>query len=208
MSGASCRSLQEYLDAEYEVVVRKAAKGYTVCIPSLGLAHTGKELEASYASLSAKKEAHLREFAAEELLHLVPFPGDSGASQVEANSRSVLQQVKPFLVKAAISALLFFGAVNVIGQGLGDTGYKLEKQLEGLSNWSPEQVEWHRARSAKIAEKLGPTMRELLVMFRGPAPAGAPGEVVPVVPSVALEAGEAAKPATAPAAGPVVSGKP
>ncbi len=175
MSQNETKTLEQYLAAEYEVRVRKTAKGYALYLPELGLRESADSLEAAYAKLGAAKKRHLEEFASEGLLDWLPLPGQTaGPGLADAKQPSVLRQLKPFLIKAAVITLMFLGAVNIIGQGVRDTGYKLEKQLEGLSNWSPEKVEWHRERAQRIAEKLGPTVREILVMFREPAPAQAP----------------------------------
>jgi hypothetical protein len=196
--GDTAKTLAAHLAAPCEVRVVERAGRYTLSIPELGLLVTGKELGAAHAELMRQRERRLKEFAAEGILGWLPRPeAQGGATATALGGRSLLSQLKPFLIKAAIVTAMFLGAVNVIGQGLGDTGYKLEKQLEGLSNWTPEKIEWHRERAQKIAEKLGPTIRELVVMFRDPAP------VVPAIPAVPV-----ASPDPAAAAAPPTSVKP
>ena len=203
--GAGAPDITPYLNAPFEVRMLEKGGRFVLYIPELGLTASGKDLAAAHAELKQARERRLKEFAAEGVLDWLPKPGkrEDNAAGLGAGP-GVLVKLKPFLIKAAVITLMFLGAVNVIGQGVRDTGYKLEKQLEGLSNWTPEKVEWHRERAQKIAEKLGPTMREILVMFREPVAAGTGAESVPAapsaVPSAVLGVGEAAKPAAAPAA--------
>lgn len=151
------------LAAPCEVRVVGRGGRYTLAIPELGLLVTGKDLATAHAEIILQRERHLREFAAEGLLDWLPRPGAAPAAGPEKNS--LLGQLKPFLVKAAIATALFLGAVNVISGGLGHVGYVLEKKLDGVTSMTPESVEQHRAKAAKIAEKLGPIVREVMVIF-------------------------------------------
>ncbi|MDO9084163.1 MAG: hypothetical protein Q7U56_12880, partial [Humidesulfovibrio sp.] len=55
--------------------------------------------------------------------------------------------------------------------------------LDGVVNWDAATIEKHRAKSAQVAEKLGPIVRELSVFFTRPeALAPAPG-ATPVEPA-------------------------
>lgn len=156
--------------------VRMVMRGgrHVLFLPQLGLHASGKDLQAAYQSLLEARRARLEELAAEDLLHLIP---DEDTAAAVPDPPSLLSRLKPFLAKAAVTTVLVMFVLSAISEGLRDMGYGLEKKLEGLSNWSPEQVEWHRARARKIAEKLGPVLRELRVMFDAPqtgaAPAGA-----------------------------------
>lgn len=155
--------------------VRVVGRGgrYTLAISELGLLVTGKDLATAHAEIMLQRERCLREFAAEGVLDWLPRPGAAPAAGPE--KKSLLGQLKPFLVKAAIATALFLGAVNVVSNGLGDVGYVLEKKLDGVASMTPEAVEKHRAKAAKIAEKLGPIVREILAVFdRSVAPGAAP----------------------------------
>lgn len=202
--------IQAVLAAPFEVRLRQHNRRHSLSIPELGVVVGGKDLAAAHKELSALRERRIREFASEGMLHLVNRPAETAASVAE-RAPGTLARLKPFLIKCLIVSVLFLMGVNLLGQRLGDVGYVLEKKLQGLSNWTPEQVEWHRARSEQIALKLGPTIRELLAMFRDTAPAAAPAaesatprpaqapavEPVPVAPAAALAA--PAQPEAAPA---------
>lgn len=168
------------LGAPFEARLRENNGRFTLFIPELGLLARGKTLEAARAELLRLREARLREFAEEGLLDELPRPGAQAAA--EAKPR-LLVQLRPFLIKAAVVTALFLGAVNVISNGLRDVGYTLEKKLDGVVNWDAATIEKHRAKSAQVAEKLGPIVRELSVFFTRPeALAPAPG-ATPVEPA-------------------------
>ncbi len=199
--------IQAALAAPFEVRLRQHKGRHSLSIPELGVVVGGKDLAEAHKELSALRERRIREFAAEGMLHLVNKPAEA----VAAPAPGTLAKLKPFLIKCLIVSVLFLMGVNLLGQRLGDVGYVLEKKLQGLSNWTPEQVVWHRARSEQIAQKLGPTVRELLAMFRdtAPAPAAAPAaEAVTPRPAPAPAAEPApavaapAQPAPAPEAKP------
>lgn len=158
------KAIQAALAAPFEVRLRQHKGRYSVSIPELGLVVGGKDLAKAHEELLVLRERQIREFAAEGLLHLLTTPG--AMSLVVQPDQGTLSKLKSFLVKCLIVSLLFLSGVNLLGQRLSDVGYVLEKKLQGLSNWTPAQVEWHRERSQLIAQKLGPTIRELLVMFR------------------------------------------
>ena len=88
---------------------------------------------------------------------------------------------------------MFLGAVNIIGNGLRDVGYVLEKKLDSITAMTPESVEKNRAKAALIAEKLGPIVREVLAVFRDQPTVAQPTVAQPTV----------AQPAAAPAPGEV-----
>jgi len=179
------QDISQYLAAPHEVRVLERAGRFILYIPELGLTARGKDLAAAHAELSQARERRLREFAAEGILGWLPSPG--AAAPATAQGKSLLSQLKVFLIKAAVVTLMFLGAVNVLGQALGDVGYRLEKKLDAAINMTPEQVEGNRARAEKIAEKLAPIVREVLVMFREqprPAPPAAPPTLVPAEPPV------------------------
>lgn len=160
------------LDAPNDVLVSKRGGQYLLYDSRLGLLVTHKDLATGYAQLEKERSKRLCEFAEAGILHWLPETAGPSPTQPQ----SLLSRIKPFLLKAAIVTALFFTFLGAISGSLRDAGYGLEKKLEGLSNWSPEQVEWHRARAEKIAEKLGPTIRELLVMFRDQPPVGKPND--------------------------------
>lgn len=135
------------------------------------MAH-GKSVESAYAKLVQAREQRIREYASEDLLAWLPKPEAAGHAQAKGGEPRLLTKLRPFLIKAAVTAAMLVWAMGMINESTRNIGYGLEKKLDGLANWSPETVEKHRARSAQIAEKLGPIIRELLVMFREPAAPG------------------------------------
>jgi hypothetical protein len=171
-SDAAKARLNACLEASYELRLREKAGRFTLCIAELGLLAHGKDMESAYAKLMQAKEQRIREYAAEDLLAWLPKP-DAGFNTSPArggNEPRLLVRLRPFLIKAAIVCAIFLWAMDSIDNSTRNIGYRLEKKLDGLANWSPETIEKHRAKSAQIAEKLGPTVRELTVMFHDPAP--------------------------------------
>lgn len=165
--------LRAYLDAPFEVRLLEKAGRFTLSIPEMGLLEHGKSVELAYAKLVQAREQRIREYASEDLLAWLPRPDAGGNAQAKSAEPRLLTRLRPFLIKAAVTAAMLMWAMNMINGSIRDIGYRLEKNLDGLANWSPETVELQRARSAKVAEKLGPIIRELLVMFHDPAvPAG------------------------------------
>jgi hypothetical protein len=53
-------------------------------------------------------------------------------------------------------------------------GYVLEKNLDGVVSWTPETVEKHRAKGAKIAENIRPVVLAVMSAFKEPAAATSP----------------------------------
>lgn len=170
-SDAAKAGLKACLEAPYEVRLREKAGRFTLCIVELGLLAHGKSMESAYAKLMQAKEQRLREYAAEDLLAWLPKPGSGadGSSEAGGKEPRLLVRLRPFLIKAAIFCAIFLWAMNSINDSARNIGYGLEKKLDGMANWSPETIEKHRAKSAQIAEKLGPLVRELAVMFHDPA---------------------------------------
>lgn len=161
--------IQAALAAPFEVRLRQRKGRFVAALPELGLIASATSLDAAHADIARQREARIREYAAEGMLDtlprpdLAPLPGDEG--------KRLFGQLKVFLIKAAVVALLFLGAVNIIGNALGDIGYVLEKKLAGTATMTPESVEKHRAQAARIAANLGPILREITAMFQTPAPA-------------------------------------
>jgi hypothetical protein len=149
--------LQAALEAPCMVRLRTDKGRITACIPELGVIARAGSVEAAHAEALRQREARLREFAEAGLLDELPRP-----TAVDAGPPRLLPQLKVFLVKAAVAAVLFLGAVDIISGGLRDIGYVLEKKLDGVAAWTPETVEKHRAQAARLAQKLGPVVRELL----------------------------------------------
>ena len=117
------------------------------------------------------------EYASEDLLSWLPRPGAAGTgSQPGSGEPRLLTRLRPFLIKAVIVGALFLWAMNMVNDSARNIGYGLEKKLDGLTSMSAESIEKNRAKSALIAEKLGPIVRELAVMFRDqPRPEAKPG---------------------------------
>lgn len=159
--------IQAALAAPFEVRLSQRAGRFVACIPELGLLASAKTVDAAHADIVRQRETRIREYASEGLLHSLPKPGPLAA---EPNGPTLLGQLKVFLIKAAVVAALFLGAVNIIGNGLGNIGYVLEKKLAGTATMTPESVEKHRAQAARIAANLGPILREITAMFQTPAP--------------------------------------
>lgn len=160
--GGQAQELARRLATPVEALVREHGGEYTLYQHELGLLIRSKDLASGYAELRKARDSRLRELAQEGVLHWLPTAG-AGAAPKEP---SLLRKLTPTLLKAAIATSAFLFCLSALSGALRDAGYIMEKKLEGLSNWTPEQVEWHRARSEKIAAKLGPTIRELLPMFR------------------------------------------
>lgn len=157
--------LEEYLGAPYEIRVRPKGGGkFLFYIPELGLQLTGESLDAAIPILTRQKEEHLRKFAEADLLCWVSRPGQT-PSAAGPTKPSLARALLPFAIKSAVVTLLFLGAANAIDKGLNNLGRGLEKNFEGISKWSPEKVELTRDRAALVAQKLGPTIRELMGMF-------------------------------------------
>lgn len=168
-AGASGEAaLQAALTTPCRVLITTAKGRTTAAIPELGVLAQGGDPASAHAEALRQREARIREFAAEGLLDLLPKPGAEPET-----GRGLFTRLRVFLVKAAIVSALFLGAVNIISGGLRDIGYVLEKKLDSVANWSPEMVEKNRAKAATVAEKLGPTLRELAGAFaQSPARTG------------------------------------
>lgn len=162
----SPETLQAALDAPCVVLLRSHKGRFTACIPELGLLCAAATVEAAHAKILRQREARIREFAAEEMLDKLPRP--LAAQDTMQNSKRLLPQLKVFLIKATIAVVLFLGAVNIVSNGLRNVGYVLEKKLDSVTYMTPESVEAHRAKAAKIAMTLGPILREVTVMFATP----------------------------------------
>lgn len=173
--------LQAALASPCEVRLGTGTGRVIAHIPELGILVRADSVEAAHAEALRQREARIREYAAEGLLGALPAP--NAAPSACAARPGLLGQLKVFLIKAAVVAALFLGAVNVISNGLRDVGYTLEKKLDGAANMSAEAVEKNRAKAAQVAEKLGPIVRELSALFARPAaPSATPG-VAPAEPS-------------------------
>lgn len=170
-SDAAKAKLKAYLEAPYEVRLREKAGRFTLSIAELSLLAHGKSMESAYAKLMQAKEQRIREYAAEDLLAWLPTPDVGSPHPPAAGGKEprLLVRLRPFLIKSAIVCAIFLWAMNTINDSTRNIGYGLEKKLDSVANWSPETIEKHRAKSAQIAEKLGPIFRELTVMFHGPA---------------------------------------
>lgn len=190
--------LQAALDAPSQVTISVRKGRVTALLPELGILVRADSVEAAHAEALRQREARIREYASEGLLDALPAPNQAAAAC--AGRSSLFGQLKVFLIKAAVVAALFLGMANIVGNGLRDLGYSLEKKLDGVGNWTPAMVEKHRASSAKVAEKLGPIVRELAVMFQAPAAdtasanATSPGEPGGTVPAAGLPGAAPAKP--------------
>lgn len=173
--------LQEALDAPCEVRLTSRKGRFIAHIPELGILARADSVESAHAEALRQREARIREYASEGLLDALPSPA---AAAPGVPGKGLLGQLKVFLIKAAVVAALFLGAVNVIGNGLRNVGYTLEKKLDGVVNWDAATIEKHRAKSALVAEKLGPVVRELTLLFVRPeAPAASAQSPVDPAPS-------------------------
>jgi hypothetical protein len=169
---ASAERLQTLLEAPCVVRLSRRKGRFTACIPEMGILVSAATADLAHDEALSLREARIREFAAEGMLEELPTLGVAQACAPA--QESLLSRLKVFLIKAAVVMALFLYMLNSISSGLRDSGYILEKRLQGLANWTPDKVEWHRERAQMIAEKLGPTIRELMVMFdRAPQRAGA-----------------------------------
>ena len=171
--------LRSCLEAMYEARLLEKAGRFTLCIQELGLLVHDKSLDGAYAKLKQAREQRIMEYASEDLLAWLPRPGAAGTgAQPGGSEPRLLVRLRPFLIKAAIVSALFLWAMNMVNDSARNIGYGLEKKLDGLANMSAESIEKNRAKSALNAEKLGPIVRELAVMFRDqPRSEAKPGAV-------------------------------
>lgn len=178
-AGATEGEVQAALSAPCDMYLRRNKGKYSLSIPALGLVVNDASLEAAYAKMESLRERRIREFASEGLLHLISGPGSlPGAPAAPTGTAAKL---KPFFIKCLVVALLFLGGMNILSHTFGDVGYTLEKKLKSVSYWTPEEVEKQRAQTEKIAQHLGPIVRELMAMFRQPGDVpGAANATAPV----------------------------
>lgn len=141
-------------------------------IPELGILVSAGNLEAAHAEALRQREARTREFASEGMLE--ELSTDGGSRIPSEPAKRLLPQLKVFLSKAAVVTVLFLGGVNIISNGLRDVGYVLEKKLDGVVSWTPETVEKHRAKGAKIAENIRPVVLAVMSAFKEPSSATSP----------------------------------
>lgn len=161
--------LAALLAAPCEVRMRREKGRYTLFLAELGLSVQDGDLAAAHAELMKLREARLRQFAQEGILHWLAEP-----SGPKTPPSGLLAQLKPFLVKSAVTALLIVGTLVLIGRGLDAAGKQLEKNIRGVGSWSPEKIERERQRAQAFAAKMGPVARELMGMF-----SNAPGNHTP-----------------------------
>jgi hypothetical protein len=185
-AAASDAAVQAALSAPCDMYLRRHKGKYSLSIPGLGLMVSDASLEAAYAKMEGLRERRIREFASEGMLHLISGAGAlPGAPAAPAGTAAKL---KPFFIKSLVVALLFLGAMNILSHTFGDVGYTLEKKLKSVSYWTPEEVEKQREQTEKIAQHLGPIVRELMTMFRQPGEVpGAANATAPVANATAAE---------------------
>lgn len=157
------------LAAPCDIRMRQHGARYTLFLGEFGLTASGEDLPALVAELKAEREKRLRQLAAEGVLSWLPGP----AERCTGAAPGVLVQLKPFLIKAAVFALLFLGSLAVIGFGLGAAGKQLETQVSGVANWPQEKVERESARTRAFVSKLRPVVRELQLLFNDAPEQGA-----------------------------------
>ncbi|MCM0754527.1 hypothetical protein M7784_04615 [Desulfovibrio aminophilus] len=167
--------LTALLAAPCEVRMRQENGRYILFLADLGLSAQHEDLAAAHAELMKLRETRLRQFAQEGVLHWLAEP-----RRQETPPSGLLAQLKPFLVKSAVTALLIVGTLVLIGRGLDTAGKQLEKNIRGVGSWSPEKIEQERQRAQAFAEKMGPVARELMGMFSSvpgnQTPAETPGK--------------------------------
>ncbi|MBU1042628.1 MAG: hypothetical protein KKF77_16160 [Proteobacteria bacterium] len=160
--------LQAVLDSPCVVRLRTGGKRVTASIPELGILVSAGGVEAAHAEALRQREARIREFASEGMLD--ELSTDGGYNISSEPQKRLLPQLKVFLIKAAVVTVLFLAGVNIISNGLGNVGYVLEKKLDGVVTWTPETVEKHRAKGAKVAENLRPVILAVMSAFKEASP--------------------------------------
>jgi len=166
LADAPDAATQAALSAPCDMYLRHSKGKFRLSIPALGLMVSNASLEAAYAEMAALRERRIREFASEGMLHLLSAPG--ALPGTPAAPTGTAAKLRPFFIKCLVVALLFLGAMNLLSHSLGDVGYVLEKKLQAVRNWTPDETEKQRALSEKVARNLGPVIRELMVMFQRP----------------------------------------
>lgn len=168
--------LAHHLGLSYDIHVRQIGGRHIFFIRELGIRHENADLAQGYRECIEKKDAWLRDLAEEGLWDWMVEPGALGGASALAPPKSVLSDLKPFLIKLTLVGVLLFALVTVVSKSLRETGYNLEKKLDAITRMEPESVEMHRAKAHAIAGKLRPIAQEILSIFRAeaesaPAPA-------------------------------------
>lgn len=159
-------ALARALSAPCDIRLRVRQGEFLLSIPALGLVVRDTSLDAAYERIRTQRETRIREFASLGMLDLLAAPASEAAGKNAGPS--LRDKLRPFFIKCVVVSVLFLAAMNMISHSVGDIGYVLEKKLQAVRNWTPEDVEKQRALSAKTAERLGPVIRELMPMFRQP----------------------------------------
>lgn len=156
--------LTQALGRKYTVAVKADGKGYMLFIRELGLRHQCDDLARGHAELMAKKDAWIRDLAAEGLWDWIAEPGEASAQEQTAPRR--WQSLVPFFVKFACVALLLLVISAKLSSAAREIGFTLEKKIDAVVLMSPDAVEAHRQKARNLALKLRPIVQELGIMFR------------------------------------------
>jgi len=187
-------ALQDALDRPCDMHLQQVKGRFLLSIPRLGLLVSNKSLEAAYAEMHTLRERRIREFASEGLLHLLA--DQEGLPKSQQGACGLAAKLRPFFIKCAVVTVLFLGAMNILSHSLGDVGYVLEKKLQTVRYWTPEEIETQRAKSEQVAQHLGPVIRELMVMFKQPGEVPAASVDKPTAAMIAKTADNATDNAT------------
>jgi len=159
--------LQVALDRPCVVRLHTEKNRVKASIPELGILVTAGSVEAAHSEALRQRETRIREFASEGMLD--ELSADGGNRIPREPAKRLLPQLQVFLIKAAVVTILFLSGVNIISNGLSNMGYVLEKKLDGVVTWTPETVEKHRAKGAKVADNLRPVILAIMSAFKEPS---------------------------------------
>lgn len=172
--------LELALARKYGVSVHPSGKGYELFIRELGLRHSCTDLAAGHAELLAKKDALIRDLAAEGLWDWITPPGGQPEQQAPAKWR--WRDMAPFFIKCACVVLLVLWISARVSNALRDVGWGLEKKIGDVIMLQEDKERALLQRTRSFALKLRPFVQELLVVLKSdaelsgdarPKPAGA-----------------------------------
>ncbi len=161
------RCLEQALARKYGVSVHASGKGYELFIRELGLRHTCSNLATGHAELLAKKDALIRDLAAEGLWDWITPPGVQAEQEPMKTWR--WRDMAPFLIKCACVVLLVLWISARISNALRDVGWGLEKKIGDVIMLQEDKERALLQRTRAFASKLRPFVQELMVVFKSDA---------------------------------------
>lgn len=162
--------LEQALARKYGVSVHTDGKGYELFIRELGLRHSSKDLAAGHAELLVKKDALIRDLAAEGLWDWITPPGSPPEQAPRKTWR--WRDMAPFFIKCACVVLLVLWVSARVSNSLRDVGWGLEKKIGDVIMLQENKERELLQRTRAFALKLRPFVQELMVVFKSDAEAG------------------------------------